>query len=179
MANKLEKANTLTPTPPEELDDTKKEQVTVEERGPAKKGAEFYQSIKEKLRNRGSSEDDKKSTKGAPQVQPPTSEEKEIKEFKPPRKKTGIILAIVGVIGILSFVAAYFFNREESPQNIPNVNIPTTQPFRPFRPSVYADDPDILQLEEDMNVLNIELSAVPLPESILIPPTLDFNIRFD
>ena len=177
MVPKLEKANTLTPTPPEELDESKKEQVTIEERGPAKKGAQIYQSIKQKFQKKDTGEQREESAP-APQVQV-AGDESKVSEFKPPRKKTGIVLIIIGFIGLLSFVAAYFFNRDDTSIKTPIVVIPTTQPFRPFRPSVYADDPEILRLEEDMNVLDIELSAVPLPESILIPPTLDYNIRFD
>lgn len=55
---------------------------------------------------------------------------------------------------------------------------PTTAPFSPFRPSVYADDPDVLSLEQDINVLEREISRVILREDSLFPPSLDFKINF-
>jgi hypothetical protein len=51
--------------------------------------------------------------------------------------------------------------------------------YRPKEPSVYANDPQIIQIETDINVLLGEMSSKVLKESTLIPPRLDFNISFD
>lgn len=55
---------------------------------------------------------------------------------------------------------------------------PTVGPFRPYKPSIYADDEKVKQMDEDAKVLNRELSTVQLKETILTPPVLDFNINF-
>lgn len=44
--------------------------------------------------------------------------------------------------------------------------------------SVYANDPVIAEIEEELEILENEISKNPLRESLLIPPTLDFNISF-
>lgn len=51
--------------------------------------------------------------------------------------------------------------------------------YRPKEPSVYANDAIILQIETDINVLLGEMYSKVLKESTLIPPRLDFNIKFD
>lgn len=44
--------------------------------------------------------------------------------------------------------------------------------------SVYANDPVIEKTEEELDILRNEISTTSLRESLLIPPTLDFNISF-
>jgi hypothetical protein len=56
---------------------------------------------------------------------------------------------------------------------------PTPAVYNPYVPSIYANDPQILRLEEEINVLSHELSTVLLKESLLSLPNPDFNIRFD
>ena len=55
---------------------------------------------------------------------------------------------------------------------------PTYSPFQKFKPSVYANDPTVIKLEETLNVLDREMATVPLTEDTLTPPVLDFNISF-
>jgi hypothetical protein len=56
--------------------------------------------------------------------------------------------------------------------------VPTIPPFQRFKPSIYADDPVILKLQEDISVLDRELSNTQIKETILEPPSLDFNVTF-
>lgn len=55
---------------------------------------------------------------------------------------------------------------------------PTPVQYQPYKPSVYADDPETLKLEEDINVLERELSGTNLRETLLNPPSLDFEVSF-
>lgn len=59
------------------------------------------------------------------------------------------------------------------------VNIPTIPPFRSSNPSIYANDLDVLKIEEDINVLENEMLTTPLRESTLLPPNLEFKINFN
>lgn len=55
---------------------------------------------------------------------------------------------------------------------------PTPIDYQPYRPSIYNDDPEIKKLEEDISVLQGEMSSTNLRETDLNPPNLDFNISF-
>ncbi|MCH7641029.1 hypothetical protein IID22_02445 [Patescibacteria group bacterium] len=59
------------------------------------------------------------------------------------------------------------------------VTTPSVAPFHPLNPSIYADDEQVLQMEEDVKVLDRELSTTQLKETILTPPVLDFDIDFE
>lgn len=58
------------------------------------------------------------------------------------------------------------------------VPTPTPVGFQPYKPSVYAGDPEVLKLEEEINILDREVSSAQIKETTLNPPTLDFNINF-
>ena len=55
---------------------------------------------------------------------------------------------------------------------------PTPVPYKPSRPSAYAEDELILILEEKIQVLEREISGISIRESVLTPPILDFDIDF-
>lgn len=46
------------------------------------------------------------------------------------------------------------------------------------RESVYANDSEILELQKELDVINNEMFSVPLRDSTINPPALDFNINF-
>lgn len=56
---------------------------------------------------------------------------------------------------------------------------PSVAPFNPFNPSIYAEDEGVLQFEEDLKILDRELSTSQLKEIILTPPFLNFDIDFE
>ena len=90
-------------------------------------------------------------------------------------KVIGILLAVAIVISI--------FERQNGIVDRGNgVVIETTPPvvtYQPYTESIYANDPEVLRLDEDINVLGREISTTVLQDSILTPPKLDFNIKFD
>lgn len=96
------------------------------------------------------------------------------------RKLIRVFLILLFLL-ILVFVAIRLFKTTGENGGIPGFgNQPTPTPisYQPYRPSVYADDPEIKQLEEDVNVLEGEISGTNVREMDLNPPTLDFNISF-
>lgn len=55
---------------------------------------------------------------------------------------------------------------------------PTIEPVGPSRQSVYVNDPEIQRLQDELDVINNEMFSVPLRDSSLNPPVLDFNVSF-
>jgi hypothetical protein len=82
---------------------------------------------------------------------------------------------------VLVFIAIYLFRtlQTESDPVAPVGESVTPVPFSPFKPSVYAQDPEILQLEEEINILERELARVNIKEDGINPPRLDYNINFE
>jgi len=103
-------------------------------------------------------------------------------DWNPRPKRMGFLKTIAPVILILSvagFGIAYFMRSDKKvTQGPPLPPVPSIPPFQRFQPSIYADDPVILKLQEDVNVLDRELSNTQIKETILEPPTLDFNVTF-
>jgi len=56
---------------------------------------------------------------------------------------------------------------------------PTPVPYKPSKPSVYAEDEFILDLEEKLRALEREIAGINIRETTLTPPILDFDINFD
>lgn len=56
---------------------------------------------------------------------------------------------------------------------------PSPVPYKPSKPSVYAEDELILDLEETIKVLEREIAGINIRETTLTPPLLDFDIHFD
>jgi hypothetical protein len=83
---------------------------------------------------------------------------------------------------VLIFIAVYLFGRlKEESGGISNGGVATTPspvPFDPYKPSVYAEDPEILKLEEDIRILEMELSGTEIKEDGINPPRLDWNVNF-
>lgn len=93
------------------------------------------------------------------------------------------ILRFVGVavfLIIFIFISSYIYKLMREAGDLGGIEgpSPTVGPFRPYKPSIYADDEKVKQMDEDAKVLNRELSTVQLKETILTPPVLDFNINF-
>lgn len=55
---------------------------------------------------------------------------------------------------------------------------PTPISYVSDNPSVYANDPFVLRIEEDLNILTAELTRATLREGELLPPKLDFGVSF-
>lgn len=96
-------------------------------------------------------------------------------------KKT-VKLFVVGLLLIaLIYTGVVVFRmlQQEASEVATDGLTPTPGDYRPYGPSVYADDPVILQLEEDVNVLAREIAGKNLRESSLNPPRLDWDINFE
>lgn len=95
------------------------------------------------------------------------------------RKLVKIFMTILCVM-IIIFVAVRLFRvlREESQESETIQPTPTTFIYIPPRSSIYAGDPSILKMEEDLNVLTREVSNSIIRETTLNPPNLDFNVSF-
>lgn len=98
------------------------------------------------------------------------------------------IVVIIVMIVILVFVLFSIFRmldgngggiiRNNPTPAISNVPSPTPVEYRPFEPSVYADDPEVLQIEEDASILDAEIFRTRIGDPVIRPPTLDFNVSF-
>jgi len=107
---------------------------------------------------------------------------------KPPLPKKGLPKALVGAVIavvallIISSLASKFVSkvREGGKEGEGEEAVPTPTPvgYQRYKPSVYAGDPEILKLEEDVNVLDREVSSAILKDDTLKPPTVDFDINF-
>lgn len=96
-------------------------------------------------------------------------------------KKLIKIFFVIVFLLILVFIALKLYNLLPTQSPVQTVTIaptPTSTLYEPDRPSVYALDPQILKLENDIEVLRRELAGVDIRESTLKPPILDFNINF-
>lgn len=102
-------------------------------------------------------------------------------KIKKPFSLINIVKIIfLGVLVLIIFFGLYirFFWKKPGQSSGANIPTPTYSSFEKFKPSVYAQDPIVLKLEETVNVLDQEMSTTPLTESTLMPPLLDFNISF-
>lgn len=99
-------------------------------------------------------------------------------------KKLIKILLFFLFLLVLVFVGVRFFQlvNEEggTTENAKDTKTSPTPPavYRPYKPSIYADDPEVLRLEKDINVIERELGRTSVREDSLLPPRLDFDIKF-
>jgi len=101
-------------------------------------------------------------------------------------KKILKLFLILIFLAIFIFVAIMFVRTLGKPGNGGNgVNVnpsdaPTPTPFvyNPYKPSIYANDPEILALEQDITLLEKEIFRAILREDKLFPPVLNFKVDF-
>lgn len=95
--------------------------------------------------------------------------------------KTLVRIFLIALFAIvLIFIAVYLFNtlkKEYQIDQATTINV-TPAPFDPGRASVYAQDPEVLKLEEDINILERELNRINIKEEDVSLPGLDWNISF-
>ncbi len=93
-------------------------------------------------------------------------------------------LAKFAIIALLFLTLFYIGSRilttviKDSEETDGVIPAPTIGQFRPYQPSIYAEDELMKALDEDIKVLDSELSTTQLKETILNPPSLNFNINF-
>lgn len=101
-------------------------------------------------------------------------------------KKILKIFFIILILLLLVFAAIKLFSgkgggglgSKATPTLGPATSTPTPIVYEPPAKSVYADDPVILKLEQDINVLTREIAGTNIKETQLNPPSLDFNVSF-
>lgn len=99
------------------------------------------------------------------------------------RIPSGILkfLIFLLIVIVLILVAVNLFKKaKENGGETPffSQETPTPGTFNPIKPSVYTDDPEVLELEEEINVIEKELTAVNIKEERLGIPLLDFKVDF-
>jgi len=92
------------------------------------------------------------------------------------------IFLILIFLMVAAFVAMRLFRtyQEDTPQDEPTITgieTPTPIVFQPAE-SVYANDPVILKLQEDIEVMVREIAGTNIKVTTLNPPSLDFNVSF-
>lgn len=88
-----------------------------------------------------------------------------------------IVILLIALLFIVSRAIKMIGNNGSDLSVI--VPTPTVAQYRPTNPSIYADDPEVLKIEEDIKILDRELSTAVLPEPLLVLPILDFDIDFE
>lgn len=85
----------------------------------------------------------------------------------------GIFIVFLGII----LVRRYVINVVEEKQS--GAIEPTIPPFKTYEPSIYADDDEVVAIEDELSILENEIDNVRVIESSLAPPVLDFDVSFD
>ena len=90
----------------------------------------------------------------------------------------GVVLLTLIYLGVTLFRSVG--NGASNKKDISQVTgpTPTNIEFQPYKPSVYAEDAEILGFEESLNILEKEIASTNIRETSLNPPKLDFNINF-
>ena len=87
---------------------------------------------------------------------------------------------VIAFLLILVFVGITLFRRLNGNGNggsLSNLS-PSPGAYHPHKPSVWADDKEVLSIEEDLSVLEKEISRANVREVIPKLPSLDFNVSF-
>lgn len=87
-------------------------------------------------------------------------------------------LLVLVVIGIVGFIVIKNLSKKADPEIVTGPT-PTSAEYYPTEPSLYADDVEVLKLEETINQLDREIAGTQLRETTLNSPTLDFNVNFN
>ncbi len=89
---------------------------------------------------------------------------------------------IVFVMVLILLYMALGFVRRLKKEGVFLPNTPTPQPsvipYNPYNPSVYNKDPQVIEIDENLKILDRELNNLNLRESGLNPPSLDWDIKF-
>jgi hypothetical protein len=97
-------------------------------------------------------------------------------------KKILIIAAVLFILLlVLSILAPFIMKKIAQVTPLPEASpspSPASTPEEILNPSVYADDPDILAIEAEINKLEEELKNSDLREDKLRLPNLDWDVSF-
>ena len=103
-----------------------------------------------------------------------------IKEFFHSNEKAfKVILISLLIISFLILVSVAFNSLKRAGQQTQAPEPTPTPPAIPERPSAYADDPEVLASESEINEIEKLLKDTNLNESILLPPKIDLKIDIE
>ncbi len=86
-----------------------------------------------------------------------------------------LFVMVLLVIGLQLFIP----DDNNGPSNGSNPEeTPVIPTYQPTFPSVYSDDKEVLKIEEDLNILEREISGTRIDETTLNYPDLDYKITF-
>lgn len=138
------------------------------------------------------------AAEGQPSPPQPGLKKPELVPAKSAKKKTALpkfnwkigVIIFAGVMFFGTMIISLIFNKspttgpvgqpgspfEPTPTTVPLPSIPE---FPIEDPSVYVDDPQVLQLQSTLESLLKQLDDLDLRESDLDPPVLDMEVRFE
>ena len=96
-------------------------------------------------------------------------------------KKVIMLLGILILLVMIVLAVYVRFIRKTPVRNIPTlVSVPTPSysPVQKYKPSIYAEDPNFVKIDEGFGVLENEVKNISLEEKSLLPPKLDFDVVF-
>ena len=85
------------------------------------------------------------------------------------------ILALIFIVVLMQVVNTLNTGRTKESEAQPT---PTRAVIKSKKPSVYAEDEKVLEVEEKINLLESKMSDTDIREAILKAPILDFNVDF-
>ncbi len=92
--------------------------------------------------------------------------------------RTAVLLVLFILIVFIGFNVYRSFTNSPNGETRGVPATPTLIPYEPQNPSLYAEDPEILSLEENLLVLDRELANTNIRITPITLPQLDFNITF-
>lgn len=97
-------------------------------------------------------------------------------------KKIITTFFVIVLIMVLIFIGMNFFKKtpgeEITDELTSSESTPTSPPFVSYKPSVYADDLEIIKLDEEISTLESEFASSDIKETSLNIPNLDFDVSF-
>jgi len=88
------------------------------------------------------------------------------------------ILVMLGLVYAATFFVRKSAGVEKKSVDTVIVATPTPLAYKPYKPSVYAQDEDMLKIQEDLGILKHEISGTNIRVGVLDPPGLDFEVSF-
>jgi hypothetical protein len=107
-----------------------------------------------------------------------------LRTLVPRGKKGKAVLAgfAVFIVLVVASVIIRMIMKKQSDDGVYNITpsglTPTPVGHYSYRPSIWVNDPEVMKLGEDVDVLKSEISQTSLREVVQSPPTLDFRVSF-
>ena len=90
----------------------------------------------------------------------------------------GIFFAVLLILVLGAILLPFLSGKSQPASSLPTPTPSLTPTPEIANPSFYATDSAILKIEEDVKKIEEELDSVDIKEKDLIPPALDWEIKF-